>query len=285
MKKKNDKRELTPEEKKKKEETKKRIIKLVVSSVIIAGLVLAIYFTMKHFGLTSISRERIQNYIKGLGVWGPLAFIFISFLQVTFVPIPGAITIIAGTFLFDVWLSFLYSYIGMMTGSLLAFFLGRWIGRPFVNWVAGDKETVDEYLNKLKGKENVVLFFMFLFPFFPDDLLCAVAGILPLSWFGFALMQVVTRATSILGTILFMSGTFIPYHGWGLAVIIVLCILAIIAFLISYKYSTEINNWFTKFTSRFVRKKKEDNTTLNNEVIKTESSVTDDSNNNVDKKE
>lgn len=285
MKKKIDKRELTPEEKKKKEETKKMIIKLVVSSVIIVGLVLAIYFTMKHFGLTSISRERIQNYIKGLGVWGPLAFIFISFLQVTFVPIPGAITIIAGTFLFDVWLSFLYSYIGMMTGSLLAFFLGRWIGRPFVNWVAGDKETVDEYLNKLKGKENVVLFFMFLFPFFPDDLLCAVAGILPLSWFGFALMQVVTRATSILGTILFMSGTFIPYHGWGLAVIIVLCILAIIAFLISYKYSTEINNWFTKFTSRFVRKKKEDNTTLNNEVIKTESSVTDDSNNNVDKKE
>ncbi len=285
MKKKIDKRELTPEEKKKKEETKKMIIKLVVSSVIIVGLVLAIYFTMKHFGLTSISRERIQNYIKGLGVWGPLAFIFISFLQVTFVPIPGAITIIAGTFLFDVWLSFLYSYIGMMTGSLLAFFLGRWIGRPFVNWVAGDKETVDEYLNKLKGKENVVLFFMFLFPFFPDDLLCAVSGILPLSWFGFALMQVVTRATSILGTILFMSGTFIPYHGWGLAVIIVLCILAIIAFLISYKYSTEINNWFTKFTSRFVRKKKEDNTTLNNEVIKTESSVTDDSNNNVDKKE
>lgn len=285
MKKKIDKRELTPEEKKKKEETKKMIIKLVVSSVIIVGLVLAIYFTMKHFGLTSISRERIQNYIKGLGVWGPLAFIFISFLQVTFVPIPGAITIIAGTFLFDVWLSFFYSYIGMMTGSLLAFFLGRWIGRPFVNWVAGDKETVDEYLNKLKGKENVVLFFMFLFPFFPDDLLCAVAGILPLSWFGFALMQVVTRATSILGTILFMSGTFIPYHGWGLAVIIVLCILAIIAFLISYKYSTEINNWFTKFTSRFVRKKKEDNTTLNNEVIKTESSVTDDSNNNVDKKE
>ena len=39
--------------------------------------------------------------------------------------------------------------------------LGRKIGRPFVNWIVGDKETVDYYLKKLKGKETIILFFMF----------------------------------------------------------------------------------------------------------------------------
>ena len=85
---------------------------------------------------------------------------------------------------------------------------------------------------------------MFLFPFFPDDLLCSVAGILPISWLGFFLMLVVTRATSAGGTILFMSGEIIPFHGWGLIVFGIVGVVGIAAFIICFKHSAKINEWY-----------------------------------------
>ena len=122
----------------------------------------------------------------------------------------------------------------MILGAILAFYLGRVFGRPFVNWVVGDKETVERYLKKIKNKEFVVFFFMFLLPLFPDDTLCSVAGITKLRWRDFLLIQIITRPTSILGTLFFMSGEVIPYHGWGLVVLAVVCILSIVAFILSF---------------------------------------------------
>ena len=174
---------------------------------------------------------------------------------VTFIPIPSTVTILAGNYLFGPGLSFLYSYIGIIIGSVLAFFLGRLIGRPFVNWVIGDVTAVDEYLKRMKNKEKVVLFFMFLLPLFPDDAICALAGILPISFLSFLFMQIVTRATSIGGTLLFMSGEVIPYNGWGLAVIIVVCVLAIIAFIYSFKNAEKINDLFYKLIDKIFYKK------------------------------
>ena len=151
----------------------------------------------------------------------------------------------------------IYSLIGIMLGSIFAFFLGKKIGRPFVNWIFNDKETVDYYLNNLKGKEIVVLFFMFLLPFFPDDALCSIAGIMPISYPLFIAMQLITRSISILATLLFMSGEIIPYHGWGLVILIIIGIASIILFIIAYKNSEKINNALLKFSDRFIKKKKQ----------------------------
>ena len=136
---------------------------------------------------------------------------------------------------------------------MFGFFLGRVIGKKFVYWIAGDKDKVDEYLEKMKGKETVVLFFMFLFPYFPDDLLCSVAGISSISWKTFTIIQLITKITSIGGTLLFMSGEFIPYSGWGIPVIVCLSILGILSFIFSFKYAEQIQDWFT---NKFTRKTK-----------------------------
>jgi len=184
-----------------------------------------------------------------------------KFLQVTFVPIPGAVTILAGSYLFGPALSFLYSYIGMMLGSIVAYLLGKLIGKPFVNWITGGQEKTDEWIAKMKGKENVLLFFMFLFPFFPDDLLCSIAAVLPIKWYGFFIMQIITRATSIGATLLIMSGEIIPFSGWGLWVLGGIAIVGITAFILSFKYAEKINAFFSsiaqKITDKFKKKKEE----------------------------
>ncbi len=238
-----------------KAENKAIILRLILSCLIILGIMGLIYLVCYLLGITNLTREQIQDYISSTGVIAPLVFISISFLQVTFVPIPGSVTILAGNYIFGAGLSFLYSYIGMMLGAILAFALGRWLGRPFVNWVAGGSDKVDAFIEKLKGRENVLLFFMFFLPLFPDDILCSVAGILPISWLGFILMQVVTRATSIGGTLLFMSGEVIPYHGWGLVVLGVIVAVCIVAFILSLKYARQINAFFDKIIDKIFKRK------------------------------
>ena len=233
----------------------KQIIKRLIFSLLIIGiLVLAIFLLLKHFGLTDLTREQIQAYIQSKGVIAPLIFILISFAQVTLIPIPGTITILAGIYLFGAWESFIYSYIGTLLGALVSFALGRLIGKPYVNWVMGGKEKTEQLMKKLDGRENVFLFFAFLLPLFPDDILCAVAGALPVKWFTFTVMQVITRATSILGIMLFMSGEVIPYHGWGIVVLIILALICVLAFVLSIIYSKQINQFFIKIVDKITKK-------------------------------
>ena len=236
---------------------KKFLLRLFLFFLSICAIIAIGYLILHLLGWTKLTQEQLQALIKDTGAIAPLIFILISFLQVTLVPIPGAVTIIAGNYLFGFWLSFLYSYIGMLLGATFAFFLGKTVGRPFANWIVGSKEKVDLWIKRLKGKQNVILFFMFVLPFFPDDILCTVAGLLPISYLGFFVMQMVTRAISIGFTLLFMSGEFIPYHGWGLVVLISIGIVCLVAFVLSIKYSQKINDFFVdKINAVFGKNKK-----------------------------
>lgn len=235
---------------------KKTIIRLIVSAAIIGGILVASYFIFKAFGLTDLSREELQEMVESTGAVAPLVFILVSFLQVTLVPIPGAVTIVAGSYIFGVGLSFLYSYIGMLLGAIFAWWLGRIIGRPYINWVAGGKKQADGWIKRLKGRETVFLFFAFLLPLFPDDLLCSVAGVLPIRFLTFMVMQLFTRATSIGGTLLFMSGEIIPFYGWGIWVLIGVAIVVGIVFVLSVKYADELNLFFDKLVNGIILRKK-----------------------------
>ncbi|MBQ9734913.1 MAG: TVP38/TMEM64 family protein [Clostridia bacterium] len=239
-----------------KKENKEILIRLLVSALIIGVLALGVYLVFYFLGWTKLTKEELQTFIAGTGAVAPIVFIAVTFAQVTLVPIPGAVTILAGSFLFGFWKSFLYSYIGMMIGSIVSFALGRAIGRPYVNWVAGGEEKADEWIKKLKGRENVFLFFAFFLPLFPDDILCAVAGALPVKWFTFIVMQIITRATSILATMLFMSGEIIPFYGWGLIVLGAVAIVCVTAFIICIKYAEQLNAFFSNFVDKISGKSK-----------------------------
>ena len=234
-----------------KDETKKNIkviFRLLLLAVICIVLVIGLGHVLALFGLDQLTEEQIQEMISGYGAWGPIVFIFFTFLQVTFIPIPFVVSILAGNLLFGFWGSFFYSLIGTMLGSVFAFALGRKIGRPFVNWAFGDAEAVDKYLQQAKGKEFVVFFFMFLLPLFPDDALCALAGLTNLNNRQFGFILAVSRPITVIGNLILWTGEVIPYNGWGLALIIIGAILAIVAFLLSLKYANEINVLFARFT-------------------------------------
>lgn len=233
----------------------KKVLFRVVALLLLCGLVLGAYLLLRSLGIFSLSREEFRDLLAGYGAWAPLAFILATFLQVTFVPIPSTVTILGGVYLFGAWASFLYSYIGLLLGASVAFFLGRLLGKPFVLWLSGDAARVEGLLARLRSRGIVLLFFMFLFPMFPDDLLCLIAGLLPISFSAFLLMQLLTRATSIGATLLFLSGEVIPYEGWGVVVIVFVCLIGVAMCVLSLVYADRFAAILDRFCAALTRPK------------------------------
>lgn len=235
-----------------------RIARMLLVLLLLGIVCLGFYFLSRHLGLADITVEGLRAIVEETGGYGVLVFILVSFLQVTFIPIPSTVTILAGALLFGPLPSFFYSLIGIWLGSAFAFLLGRAVGRPFVYFAAGGRETVDYYLGKANGREFVTFFFMFLLPAFPDDLLCAIAGITTLRPSQFALIQLISRPIATAATLTFMTGTLIPYHGWWLLLWAAIILLSLAAFILAFKNADAITAFFDgvldKITKRFLKK-------------------------------
>ena len=226
--------------------TKKQLKGLFIITLCIIGLVI-LYFVADHLGWLKIfkSLKELQAYVKGFGAWAPLAFYLIQVLQVIISPIPGNVTALAGGALFGLWPSFLISSLAIITGSIIAFSLARAFGRPLVAKMVGEDITA-KYVDTLSSQHKVLLFFMFLLPFFPDDALCLIAGLTGITWPIFIIITVITRPWGLLFSSLVGSGVIqMPMWAW------VLIGIGSIAFMtLSYKITPKVEAWLKRRTSR-----------------------------------
>jgi uncharacterized membrane protein YdjX (TVP38/TMEM64 family) len=84
---------------------------------------------------------------------------------------------------------------------------------------------------------------MFILPFFPDDILCMVAGITAMSGVYFTVITFLVRPISIFVICYFGGGQIIPYSDWGLIVWpIILIIMAVLVFF-TFKYHDKIDDF------------------------------------------
>ncbi len=214
---------------------------VVVFLVLIAGVFFAISATGFIKDITSI--EALREFIAQSDSYGVTVtlFIVIQFLQVVVLPIPSTVTVMAGTALFGPWLCSLYSFIGILAGSIVAFAIGRVLGYRVVCWIVG-KEDLDKWLKKIKGKDYLILSIMFLLPLFPDDMLCFISGLSSMTWPYFIVMIIITRALSI--TLSSLSFESIPFNTWWGLLCWALIIAAVVAlFYLVIKYSDQIDKF------------------------------------------
>ncbi len=196
------------------------------------------------------SVDELVALINSYGVAGKLVFVLVQFLQVTFVPIPSTIVTAAGATLYSTWESLLLSCFGLWIGSFFAFFLGRTFGVKLVKWVVGD-EMLLKYTSLVKGRDKAMLVYMFIFPMFPDDVLCMIAGLTTMSYPAFIVIQLIARPLNVAGTIFLVDYiTAIPFSGWGIALWIIIAILFIGVFILMWKYAEKIEKGMLKLISK-----------------------------------
>ena len=228
--------------------SKEFLFKLIFTSIIFATIFLICLYFLKITGVWNKidSVEKLRSYIKSFGKNAIFIFIFISFAQVVFLPIPSFITVGAGGLLFGPFESFVYSLIGIFLGSIVAYFVGKFFGYPVVKWLVG-KDALDKGLKAIKGKDKIILTFMFLFPFFPDDILCFVAGITTIKAKFFLSMVFITRTISLFTACYSLNNNLIPYNTWwGVLIWVVIIAATILLTIFIYKKGQVLEKIFEK---------------------------------------
>lgn len=167
-----------------------KIIGMIVALILIVGVIILLSQPVTYY-LSHIEEFKIMLKSKG-----PLAALIIFLLQVlqvvvAFIPSDG-ISIISG-YILGTWWGFLVSYTGIMLGSVLAFYLARFFGRPLV-----ERFVKKEKLAKIEEKvnSNVTtggLFIMCFIPFMPRDVLVYTLGMTPIKPKRFFIVYAIAR--------------------------------------------------------------------------------------------
>ena len=163
------------------------------------------------------SIESLRAYIDRSAPYSHLFFFLIQLLSVVLAPIPSNISAAAGGMLFGTLPAFLLTFGAVFLGSMLVFTLARLLGQGFADQFVS-RRLSEKYQTAIRSKTSVFLLLAFLFPYFPDDILCILAGLTDLSLRRFALILLLARPWGLL----FASGLggaafTIPL--WGLVLI------------------------------------------------------------------
>jgi len=233
----NDKKEL-----KQKKQAQLKFLRLFLSVIILVAILILGYIIFKLTGVWEKvnSIDKLKAIVESGGVFSFIVFVLLQILQTTVLQIPAIFVTIAGTLVFGTWTAFILSFIAVMIGSIIMFWVGRKAGRKFLYWLAG-KEDADIWIKRMSNGKYL-FFLMMIFPLFPDDILCVVAGLTNMSFGFFFWTNMIARSLGIACTVFFGSGTIIPFKGWGLIVWGIVILLVATLFYLSVKYKDKIDN-------------------------------------------
>ena len=167
---------------------------LIVCIALISGIA---WITLDSLGITSV--DGLRTLIASCGAWGWVVFILLQVIVTTllcFVPATSMTFIIVSIILFGAWQGFLVSSVGIILSSMAMFLVGRFGGERIAIKIVGE-ESLKKAQDLIAVKSKIYLPLMFLFPFFPDDALCMVAGITKMRWWEFLLIVVFCRTVCV----------------------------------------------------------------------------------------
>lgn len=214
---------------------KKNWIMLAATAALLLAGALALWKTGFFDALDSV--ESVQRYFDRGSPWGELAFFGVQLVSVILAPIPSNVTAAAGAVCFGMWTAFFLTWAAVLMGSVLVFLLARNIGQSFASALVSGKLS-ERYQSLIRGKRDTFLVLTFLFPFFPDDLICILAGMTDIPFRRFFLIVLLTRPWGLLVSCAVGSSTLaLPW--WGLALI---GAAGLAVFCLSLKYGDKIED-------------------------------------------
>ena len=233
-----------------------KILRLLLVVVVLATILICGYFILKATGLWEKvnSVDKIRNIVQRGGAVSSIVFLLFQILQTTVLQIPAIFVTIAGAVIFGRWHAFFLSYLGVMIGSIIMFWIGRKAGRKFLYWLAGE-ESAEKWIKRMSNGKYL-FFLMMVFPMFPDDILCVIAGMTNMSFSFFFWTNMLARGIGIACTVFFGSGAIIPFHGWGLIVWAVIIIVIALLFYLSVRFKDKIDDMLNGIIHKNKKKNK-----------------------------
>ncbi|MEA4934503.1 MAG: TVP38/TMEM64 family protein [Lawsonibacter sp.] len=209
--------------------TNKQRLSLIIALALAIGGGLFLYYSGFFAACTSL--DALRAYIDGSAPYSQLVFFLVQFLSVVLAPIPSNLSAAAGGMLFGTWPAFSLTFVAVMGGSLLVFWLARTLGQSFSDRFVSRRLSA-KYQDAIRSKTSIFLVLAFLLPYFPDDILCFLAGLTNLSFRRFAVITLLTRPWGLLFASA-LGGASFSLPLWGL-ILIGLCGAALFALGLKY---------------------------------------------------
>lgn len=193
-------------------------------------------------GFFSVRSEAdLQAYIAHFAPYSHLVFFLLQLSSVILAPIPSNLTAAVGGLLFGTLSSFFLTAGAVILGSVIVFQLARMLGRPFAERFVSRRDW-EKYTEIIHRKRDIFLFLAFLFPCFPDDMLCIMAGLTDIPFRRFLLLTLLGRPWGLLVSCSFGdSALHIPFAG-----IAALGAFGLILFFLAMKYGDRLEQHILK---------------------------------------
>ncbi|WP_312355600.1 TVP38/TMEM64 family protein [Aminipila sp.] len=224
------------------------IIKLVLLILLIVGVPLYIMLYHSEFISQFKSLEAVNAYLEKYKTASVFAYIGIQIMQIVICIIPGQAMQFAAGYAYSFWLGYLYSIIGTAIGTVMAFYLARFLGKDAIHLIF-DEKKVSRFIDKLNSKGAFILVFVIFFiPGLPKDLFTYAAGVSEMRLKAFLIISLVGRTPAMMASIMigsmFNKGS---YAGIGILAVImtVLCIWGIKN---HEKMTVMIDKWYDKLS-------------------------------------
>ena len=185
------------------------------------------------------SLDIVNNFFSNLIINSNTSFVYfiiwiIMFLQVTILNIP-AYTILSISLSIGLnILSITYIFVTIsayMAGCILAYWLGRRFGIKAIKWCAGSEEDYNKWSMIINTKGKWIYFLTVLFPFFPDDLLCIIAGSVKFNFVAYTIFNLIGRTIGLVTMCLVLQ--FIKMSTSSFPIMIIVWAIALIAEIIT----------------------------------------------------
>lgn len=170
----------------------KHKFKFQLGIAVITLISISLYFLGKQ-----IPQEVIESFIKNAGHWAPIAYILTHQISYVIAPISGFPFLIAGFYLFGKAIV-IYTYIVVVIGATINFWIARKWGRPLVSKLAGQSslEKIDQLS---KGYGIITLIALRLLQGGRGDFVSYAYGLTPMK---FSTYIIITTLATIPGSIL-----------------------------------------------------------------------------------
>ena len=227
----------------------KNWLKILLVLLAAAAISVAGYFILRACGVTSI--DGLREIITKCGAWGWIVFIALFVLCSTlmcFMPGTSATFIAVAILLFGALKAFIICTISVFLASSLMFLLGNTVGEKAAIKLVG-KESLEKAQNLLDMKSKMLLPLMFMFPVFPDDALCMVAGMTKMKYWYFAIVALIFRTIGI-ATICFLGSGFIDWSTLTLIDWFVLINIVVFDIFLVFKYQGKLEKFILKRRSK-----------------------------------
>jgi uncharacterized membrane protein YdjX (TVP38/TMEM64 family) len=194
-------------------QTKKKTIIFTFLLVLFFILIIILYKPLTYY---LNNYEELKLFLKSKGKLALFIIYFLQILQVVIAFIPSDFINLSSGYILGPYFGFLISYLGLVSGTIIAFYISRLFGKEIVLKFVKE-ETLNKISNKVSSNMSITnIFILSIIPFMPRDVLVYALGLTNIKPKKFLFPYLLARIPlvlilSITGDTLFKNDDYIFY--------------------------------------------------------------------------